>query len=118
MTYFITPEALATEIRNLREMLEVRLGDNEKAIGLARTLMEDRMSGFPGQFVLKGEINTDLAEMKINLKNFKEDIARLKECQAVVAEKASHFSVIIAYTIAITGLILSLVGLMLRDAKI
>jgi hypothetical protein len=32
MTYFITPEALATEIRNLREMLEVRLGDNEKAI--------------------------------------------------------------------------------------
>ena len=118
MTYFITPEALATEIRNLREMLEVRLGDNEKAINLARTLMEDRMSGFPGQFVLKGEINTDLAEIKVNLKNFKEDIARLKECQAVVAEKASHFSVVIAYTIAIIGLLFSLVGIMLRAAKI
>jgi hypothetical protein len=56
--------------------------------------------------------------MKINLKNFNEDIARLKECQAVVAEKASHTSVILAAGIAITGLILSLVGLMLRAAKV
>jgi hypothetical protein len=68
------------------------------------------MDGFPDQFVKKGDVDTKIVAIELEIKN-------LVHAKSVMEGKASQRSMIITLIIAIVGLVISLGGL-LRHFKI
>jgi hypothetical protein len=90
----------------------------KEALKLAREQMELRMDGFPQQFAMKGDIKGELEVVKVEIESIKKDVAICKTCQAILAEKASHGSIIITLGISILGLFLAGIALVMRAYKV
>jgi len=53
-------EVLEKEIQCLKEFYNSRLEEMKDAVSLASGLMQDRMDGFPDQFMKRGDVNNDI----------------------------------------------------------
>jgi hypothetical protein len=63
---------------SLKEFIECRIEGMERAVTLARQLMEDRMAGFPNMFVQKGDTDVAIAQLAADLKAINETIGDIK----------------------------------------
>lgn len=95
----------------LREHIETRLEAMDKALDLARELMEARMAGFPAQFVQKGDTDVALAQLAADLKV-------LNEAKSRMEGKASQNSMILAVSLSAVSFFLAVIGFLLRFLKV
>lgn len=99
---------------SLREYFESRLAASEQALVLARDLMNSRLEGMNE---LRKQIDRQEATYATRLmleetvKRIETDLRVLRESRAELAGKASASSVIMALVLAVSGLVLSALGL-------
>jgi len=116
--YDLSLPTIAERVLALEKSMAVLEANQKEALKLAREQMESRMDGFPQQFAMKGDIKGELESVKVEIEGIKKDIATCKTCQAILAEKASHNSVIITMGISILGLFLAGIALVMRAYKV
>ena len=109
---------IAERVLALEKSMGVMEATQKEALKLAREQMESRMDGFPQQYAMKGDIKGELEVVKIEIESIKKDIATCKTCQAILAEKASHNSVMITICISILGLFMAGIALVFRAYKV
>ena len=66
---------------HFEKLIELRFDEAEKAISLARELMEERLSGFPSLFVKKGDTDVQIAQLASDLKTINETLGEIKATQ-------------------------------------
>lgn len=88
-----------------------RLEDMDKAVAEARRQMETRMDGFPDQFVKRGEVSEQMSGImtKVDL---------LVEFKSRAEGMATQSSVDTVWWVSIAGLVIAILGLVLRLFKV
>jgi len=95
---------------HLEKLFDVRLKAQKDLIEQAKLNMEQRMEGFPAQFVQKGDVESSLALLSAEVKT-------LTHAKDQLEGKASQRSVIVALFISALSLLIALGGL-LRHFKV
>jgi hypothetical protein len=95
----------------IRDYFDALMKMTQRAVEMAREDMERRMAGFPDQFVKRGDIVEILS--KLTLK-----VEVLEQFKNQMDGKATERSVEIVRWVAITGIILSIMGIILRFFKV
>jgi hypothetical protein len=87
----------------LRDHIDQRLTDLEKAIEEARRLMTEKMNGFPNEYVRKGDMGENMAALNIK-------VEQLTEWRARMQGVASQNDLASVRWIALGSLIVSMLG--------
>jgi len=101
----------AGEAVTLREYIEMRLQYMDRGLAEATRLMEDRMNGFPEQFVKKDSYT-------VNFSNLLVRIERLEKVANMAEGMATRRSVETVWWVALASLLTGAVGIVMRFLRI
>jgi hypothetical protein len=118
----------SSEAVTLRDYIEAKLAASEKALELASHTMDKRLDGMnefretlreqAARFVTRDEVALQMARMtdfaSAERAAMKEQLAGLQTFRDQLEGKASASAVYISYGLALLGLVLSIVGLLLK----
>jgi hypothetical protein len=95
----------------IKEYFEALMETTQRAVDMARLDMERRMKDFPEQFVKKGEVGEILSKLSSK-------VEALEKTNNQLEGKASYKALEIVRWVSITGIILSIIGILLRFFKV
>ena len=91
----------------LIKFYDARLQDMEKAVAIASQLLQNRMDGFPEQYVRRGETAPELSRLRSDIDSL---LGFMNRSEGMASSK----SVDTVRWIAVAGLFVSIIGLSLR----